>query len=86
MNEFIYSLKCLFFTIILIIAMQLKIGGRTIESMSYEWLRYSKVSVYIQSVAAGGALAIKNLTTKVKDGVAGTVDSFHEGAEAQAHR
>lgn len=86
MSELIYSLKCLFFTVILVAAMQLKVGGRSLESISYEWMRYSKVSIYIQSVAAGGVLAIKNLTTKVKDGVAGTADSFKEGAEAQAQR
>lgn len=86
MSEFFYCLKCLLFTVVIVIAMQLKIGSRSIESLSYEWMRYSKVSVYIQSVAAGGALAIKNLTTKVKDGVAGSADSFREGAEAQAHR
>lgn len=86
MSELIYSLKCLFFTVILVVAMQLKVGGRSLESISYEWMRYSKVSIYIQSVAAGGVLAIKNLTTKVKDGVAGAADSFKEGAEAQAQR
>lgn len=86
MSEFFYCLKCLLFTVVIVIAMQLKIGSRSIESLSYEWMRYSNVSVYIQSVAAGGALAIKNLTTKVKDGVAGSADSFREGAEAQAHR
>ncbi len=86
MSELFYSFKCLFFTVVLVIAMQLKIDGRTIENVSYEWMRYSKVSIYIQSVAAGGVLAIKNLTTKVKDGVAGSVNNYHEGTEAQAHR
>ncbi len=83
MNELFFVLKCLVFTAVVVIFMQLKVGGTTIEGRTYRWLQRSGVSVYLQSVAAGGALAIKNLSVAVKDGVVGTVDDFQHGASEQ---
>lgn len=81
-----FVLKSLILTMALVVFMQIKVGSSTIESYSQRWLQKSTASVYIQSVAAGGALALKNLFYSVKSGVTGTVQSYREGAEAQAGR
>ncbi len=87
MSEFMFVVKCFVFTAILVVMMQLRVGGASIESYSFHWLRKSTVSLYIQSVAAGGAMALRSLGSTVKDGVTGTVNSFQQGAsEQQAHR
>lgn len=86
MEELKFVLKCFLFTALLVVLSQVKIGGASIEAYSFHWLRQSTVSQYIQSVAAGGAMALRNLGTTVKDGVASTVDGFQEGAHEKAIR
>ena len=86
MTELTYTLKCLAFTVVLTIAMQFKIGGESIESRTYTWLRKSDTSQYIQSVAAGGVLALKNLGIKVKEGIAGTSQRVSDELSERASR
>lgn len=86
MSELFFVLKCLVFTAILVIAMQVRVGGQSLESRAYHWLQKSDVSQYVQSVAAGGAMAIRNLGSSVKSAAATTANSFNEGAAEQAHR
>lgn len=86
MEELKFVLKCFLFTALLVVLMQVKVGGASIEAYSFHWLRKSTVSQYIQSVAAGGAMAIRNLGGKVKEGVVSTVDGFQEGASEKAVR
>ena len=86
MEEFKFVLKTIFFTMILIVLMQVKVGGASIEAYSFHWLRTSPVSQWVQSAAAGGAMALRNLTSHVKDGVASTVDGFRDGASTKAIR
>jgi hypothetical protein len=86
MEELKFVLKCFFFTMILIVLMQVKIGGAPIEGYCYRWLQRSTVSQYIQSVAAGGAMALRNLGHTVKEGVSSTVDGFQQGAHEKAVR
>ena len=85
-EELLYSLKCLALTAVLLVLMQLKVGGYSIEARVHHWFQTSKVSLYVQSVAAGGILAGKNLVVTVKNGIAGTVDSYQRGSEEQARR
>ncbi|KYG60736.1 hypothetical protein [Bdellovibrio bacteriovorus] len=86
MEELKFVAKCLCFTMLLIMLMQVKIGGASIEYHSFRWLQRSTVSEYVQSAAAGGAMAIRNLGRTLKDGVASTVDGFQEGAHEKAVR
>ncbi|MNJ93529.1 hypothetical protein D3C87_112110 [compost metagenome] len=86
MEELKFVLKCFLFTALLVVMMQVKVGGTSLEQHSYRWLQRSTVSQYIQSVAAGGAMALRNLSYSVKDGVASTVDGFREGASEKAVR
>lgn len=84
MSELFFVVKSLFLTVILVVAMQVKVGEASLEQYSQHWLQKSSVSIYIQSVAAGGALALKNLFFNVKSSVTGTVESYRQGAKAQA--
>lgn len=86
MEELKFVLKTLAFTMVLIVLAQVKVGGATIESYTFRFLQKSTVSQYIQSAAAGGAMALKNLTVHVKDGVVSTVDGFQEGSHEKAVR
>lgn len=74
------------FTIFLVVLMQVKVGSSSIEAYSLRWLQTSKVSQYLQSAAAGGAMALRNLGYSLKDGIKNTVDGFQEGAHEKAVR
>lgn len=86
MEELKFVLKCFFFTALLVVMMQVKVGGASIEQHSFRWLQKSTVSQYVQSAAAGGAMALRNLAGSLKDGVASSVDGFREGASEKAVR
>jgi hypothetical protein len=86
MDELKFVLKCLAFTALLVVLMQVKVRGYSVEAYSFHWLRTSKVSHYMQSVAAGGAMAVRSLGHTVKDGVANTVEGFNEGSSEKAIR
>jgi len=86
MDELKFVLKCFAFTAILVVLMQVKVKGYSVEAYSFHWLRTSTVSQYIQSVAAGGAMALRNLGHSVKEGIASTVDGFNEGSSEKAIR
>lgn len=83
MEELKFVFKCLCFSALLIVLMQVKIGGASVESHSFQWLRTSTVSQYIQSAAAGGAMALRNLGQSVKEGASHTLSGFQEGAQEQ---
>ncbi|MGZ3794011.1 MAG: hypothetical protein ACXVCP_16780 [Bdellovibrio sp.] len=86
MEELKFVIKCLFFTMLLVVLMQVKVGTSSIEAYSFRWLRQSTVSQYVQSAAAGGAMALRNLGRSLKDGVTNTVSGFKEGAHEKAVR
>lgn len=86
MSEIMFVVKCLVLTVVLTVFMQMKVGNASLEAYSQHWLQKSPVSIYVQSVAAGGALALKNLFYSVKSGVTDTATSFRESAKAQAGR
>ena len=86
MEELKFVIKCLCFTMLLVVLMQVKVAGASIESHSFQWLRTSTVSQYIQSAAAGGAMALRSFGKTLKDGVASTADGFNEGAHEKAVR
>lgn len=83
MNEFIFVLKSLAATAVIVMMMQVKVGGVSVEERTTIFLEKSQISVYLQSVAAGGALAMTNFAKQVKQSLASTVDSYREGADQQ---
>lgn len=86
MTELMFVIKSLIFTVAITVLMQVKVGRSSLEQQSQWFLQKSEASLYVQSVAAGGALALKNLFYSVKSGVMGTADSFRQGSKAQAGR
>ena len=86
MSELMFVLKSLIITAVITVAMQVRIGNSSLEQQSQWFLQRSPVSIYVQSVAAGGAMAIRNLYGNVKNGVTGSLDSYHQGSKAQAGR
>lgn len=86
MSEFLFVLKSLVFTVVLVVMMQLKVAGVSVEDRAFQWMRKSPTSLYVQSVAAGGVAAIRNFSESIREGIAGTIESYKEGAEQQAQR
>ncbi len=86
MEAFKFVLKCLVFTMLLIVLMQVKVGTSSIEIHSLRWLQHSSVSQYIQSAAAGGAMALRNLGYSIRDAARNTAAGFNEGAHEKAVR
>lgn len=86
MEELKFVIKCLIFTMFLVVLMQVKVGGVSIETRSFTWLQKSPTSQYIQSAAAGGAMALRNLGHTLKQGISSTMDGFQEGAHEKAVR
>lgn len=83
MSEFLFVLKVLALTAVITLAMQVRIGGNTIEERTSHFLTKSQGAVWIQSAAAGGALALQNLARSVKSGIERSSDSFAQGAREQ---
>jgi hypothetical protein len=57
--------KTALITMVIVIVMQLKVGGHTIEAHSMAWLHNSFIAQTIQSVAMAGALSIERGYQKV---------------------
>lgn len=83
MAELNYVLKCLLITSVITLFLQIKIQGQSFESRAEYGLKKSSVSIYLQSVAVGGAFAAKNLIVSLQQMIKGTASSFNEGTEAQ---
>ncbi len=66
MSELMFVLKSFLLTVIFVIALQVKVGNSSLEQHSQRWLQKSSVSLYVQSVASGGALALRNLFFSAK--------------------
>ena len=60
MGEFMFVVKTFIFTLILVVIMQIKIGGFTIEEHSLDWLHESSVVRELQEVAQGAIRASKS--------------------------
>ena len=86
MDALKFVLKTLIFTMLMVVFMQVKVGGNTIEEYSYRWLKTSSVSQYLQATAAGGAMALKNLGQSLKTTIKRTASGFEEGAHEKAIR
>ena len=88
MNEIFFILKSLVITILLIMAMQIKVGNRTIEASCFHWLHESKVAAYIQDVADGGALLLQNTIKQVGDHIRnmGYDSTANESSDVRARR
>lgn len=83
MSEAIMVLKTFLFSILLLMLLQVKIGGSSLEAKTNYLATKSSLALYLQSAAAGGALAIRNFSIQMKSTITGTVDSYKQGASEQ---
>jgi|GEM_PF-2293550 len=67
MAEFKFALKTFGFALAVVLALQIRFSGATLEEHSLSWIRTSPVPKYLQKVADGGALAVRNATKAVTD-------------------
>ncbi len=61
MNEVLFTLRTLILAGLIVTLMQIRVAGTTVEAKAEQWLETSKVAHYVQSTAAGGVLAAKDL-------------------------
>lgn len=55
MSQLMFVFKTFIFTFLLLVAMQYRWEGSTLESHAQRWLHTSNLGVYIQQTAEGGA-------------------------------
>lgn len=60
MDEVKFAIKSLIAASVLLMVLQMKVGGQTLESKGQDWLENSPTSQYLRKVASGGVLAITN--------------------------
>lgn len=60
MGEFMFVVKTFIFTLILVVVMQIKVGGFTLEEHSLDWLHESSAVRELQEVAQGAIRASKS--------------------------
>ena len=62
MSSFIFILKSVVLTILVVCFMQIPMGNRTIEENTHEWLVRSEIGQTIQTTAAGGVVFVRRTT------------------------
>jgi hypothetical protein len=65
MMDIFFFLKTLALTLIVVLLMQIQIGGKTIETRAVGWIQSSMIVSPLQEVAQGGAKLARDLTHKV---------------------
>jgi hypothetical protein len=87
MFDFIFFVKTFAITIGLVALMQIKAGNETLETKATAWIRSSAVTEPMQSVATGGAKALRDSTLWVKNKVRRNVDRlFGSGSGERSSR
>lgn len=54
MSELFGAIKLLIFTVLLVMFLQMKVGGRTLESRAHMWIQTSAIGQSLNEVAVGG--------------------------------
>ena len=83
MSEIFFVIKSFIISGLLVLAMQVRVGSTTIEESVDAGFRSSPFSMWVQSVAQGGALALKNGYGRVKEFVIEKTSASH-GSEQRA--
>ncbi|MFP5518345.1 MAG: hypothetical protein ACLGGX_00450 [Bdellovibrionia bacterium] len=66
MAEFMFVLKSLIFTCILVFALQFEVGNQTIERRVFTWIRNSETSLFLKQTALGGVKVTQDAIHKAK--------------------
>jgi hypothetical protein len=67
MSDFFFVLKCLAATVVLLICMQMRVGGRTVEQHSLHWIQTSNAVEELRGVAEGAVRASRTGYRKASD-------------------
>lgn len=84
MGEVVFILKSLVLTVLLMMFLQVKVGSTSIEQQTEQWLQTSQISLYMQKVASGAVLFIRNTSKVASDLVAKTFNGM--ATETRASR
>lgn len=57
MGDFFFVVKCFIATVVIVVLLQIKIGGRTLESQTVNWIHRSGFAHQLQDVAEGAVKA-----------------------------
>jgi hypothetical protein len=60
MDEVKFCLKSLFAAVLVVLLLQIHVGGETLETHAHNWIQTSTVSHYLEKVAGGATLVIRN--------------------------
>jgi hypothetical protein len=88
MGDIFFVLKSLALTLIVVLLLQLRVGGKTLESHSMNWIHESSAVEILQSVAEGGARLIREGFSNVSEligrsGAPSYIDSVSESSRLQ---
>lgn len=72
MGDLIFVAKCFLLTLLVVVALQIRVGGRTLESQTVNWIHRSNIVHELQDVAEGAVKVGKKSSKEVgelfKDG------------------
>lgn len=87
MLEFKSVLKTLFFTIILIMLMQIRVDNRSIEHHFFSWTRSSAIGNFLNKTAEGAVLVIHQSVAFIKKATGGSsASSLSDSVSQRASR
>lgn len=66
MSEIFFVAKSFFITGLIVLAMQVRVGSSTLEQSVHAGFSSSSFAMWVQSVAEGGALALRNGYVRAK--------------------
>lgn len=75
MPEIAFVIKSIFIAVLVMIGLQYKIGNTTLEQRAHAWIQTSSTALYLQQVASGAVLAIRNASGMATGFVSKTFNS-----------
>lgn len=76
MLDFIFFIKTLAMTIVLVIFLQIQVGGRTLEDYMHNWIQTSWAAAPLNETAHNAAQIVRDVVAKVQSQVRENVNKF----------
>ncbi len=74
MPELGQTIKLFVLSILIVIGLQVKVGGDTIENHITDWIHGSRAVAYVQDVASGGVIVIQDASRAAKGFIFDTIN------------
>lgn len=84
MGDFFFVAKCFVLTLFVVVLLQIKVGGRTLESHTVNWIHRSGFVHQLQDVAEGAVKAGKSGTREVASLFEDQVDDLEIAPSTEA--